>query len=326
MLRSSPAVDTRVQDLRARRWLVAAIYRDDRYVVPHGHVIIRKGDRLLLTGEPEVLPYIADYLREGVARFPLQYGVRTIALSTSEPPPGFWEEVGYLADHTRTRTSRALTAKNLPAPSVALESGTMETQTINATDSLMTVLRRDLPGLDCGCLVLPKTPVDFWGRIGLRRPWFADALDIMDCPVLLAAGSQPYRRILLPVLDPDASILAAELAIDISRQLNVELAAVVVTPPTFIVGHESVDEQKEALDTVMEVGSLYHIKIEQIVMEGNPAKEIETLAGDGDLLVISHRAGQRASVFNPDTGLQIIARCKSSVLALSYRERVHGAG
>lgn len=326
VLRSSPAVDVRVQDLRARRWLVAAIYRDDRYVVPHGHVIIRKGDRLLLTGEPEILPYIADYLREGVARFPLQYGVRTVALSTSEPPPEFWEEVRYLVDHTRTRTSRALTAKNLPAPSVALENGKMETQTINATDSLMTVLRRELPGLDCGCLVLPKTPVDFWGRVGLRRPWFAEVLDMLDCPVLLAAGSQPYRRILLPVLDPDASILAAELAIDIARQLNVELAAVVVTPPTFIVGQESVDEQKEALATVMEVGSLYHIKIGQIVMEGNPAKEIETLAGDGDLLVISHRAGQRSSVFNPDTGLQIIARCKSSVLALSYRERVHGAG
>lgn len=76
----------------------------------------------------------------------------------------------------------------------------------------------------------------------------------------------------------------------------------------------------------MEVGSLYHIKIDQIVREGNPAKEIETIAGDGDLLVISHRAGQKSSFFNPDTALQIITRCPSSVLALSHRERVHGAG
>ena len=326
VLRSSPAVDARVRDLRARRWLVAAIYRQDRYVVPHGHVVIREGDRLLLTGEPEILPYIADYLREGVARFPLQYGVRTVAYAAGEQPSTYWDEVVYVVDNTRTRAARALTPKTVSPPELELSRGRVETQTVNATDSLNTIVKRDLPGLDCGLFVMPKPHVGFWSRIGVTRPEYADILDMLACPVLLAAGSEPYRRILLPVLDVDASVLAAELAIDLCRQLSLEIAAVVVTPPTFIVGQEAVDDQKEALKTVMEVGSLYHIKIDQIMREGNPAKEIETIAGDGDLLVISPRAGQKSSFFNPDTALQIITRCPSSVLALSHRERVHGAG
>ncbi len=325
VLRSSPAVDARVQDLRARRWLVAAIYRQDSYVVPHGHVVIREGDRLLLTGEPEILPYIADYLREGVARFPLQFGVRTVVYAQTEQTATYWDEVAYVVDSTRSRATRALTPKAAPAPQLELARGKMETQTLNATDSFLTVVRRDLPGLDCGLLILPKEDPGFWARIGVSRPAFAEVLDALACPMLLAAGSQPYRRILLPVLDPDASVLAAELAIDLSRQLSVEIAAVMVAPPTFIVGQEAVDDQKEALKTVMEVGSLYHIKIEQIVREGNPAKEIANFAGDGDLLVISHRAGQKTSFFNPDTALQIITRCPCSVLALSHHERVHGA-
>lgn len=326
ILRSSPAVDVRVRDLRARRWLVGAIYRDNRYVVPHGYVIIREGDRLLLTGEPEILPYIADYLRAGVARFPLQYGFRTVAYAPAVEDETFWDELRYFAEHTRTRVARALTLKEHPPPSIELERGQMETQTINATDSAMTVVRRDLPGMDTGCLVIPKKRAGFWSRAGLSRPEFAEVLDALPSPLLLAAGSHPYRRILLPVIDPDASVLAAELAIDLSRQLNVEVAAVVVTPPTFIVGQDAVDEQKEALKTLLEVGSLYHVKIEQIMREGNPAKEIEAIAGEGDLLVVSHRAGQKASFFNPDVVLQIISRCPCSVLALSYRERVHGAG
>jgi Trk K+ transport system NAD-binding subunit len=326
VLRSSPAVDTRVRDLRARRWLVAAIYRQDSYVVPHGHVVIREGDRLLLTGEPEILPYIADYLREGVARFPLQYGVRAVAYAPSEVPSAFWDEVGYIVDHTRTRAARAMTPKGTPAPDLELARGRIETQTVNTTDSLLTIIKRELPGVDCGLFVMPKPRVGFFTRVGLKRPAFADVLDILPCPVLLAAGSQPYRRILLPVLDVDASVLSAELAIDLSRQMSLELAAVVVTPPTFIVGQEAVADQKEAFKTVMEVGSLYHKKIDQIVREGNPAKEIEAIAGDGDLLVVSPLAGQRSSFFNPDTALQIITRCPSSVLALSHRERVHGAG
>ena len=326
VLRSSPAVDTRVRDLRARRWLVGAIYREDRYVVPHGHVVIREGDRLLLTGEPEILPYIADYLREGVARFPLQYGIRTVAYAPTEESSAYWDEVVYVVDSTRTRTARVLTPKHAPAPALELSRGRIETQTVNTTDSLLTIVRRDLPGLDCGLFVIPKPDVGFWSRIGLSRPPFADVLDALACPMLLAAGSEPYRRILLPVLDPDATVLAAELAIDLSRQLSLEITAVVVTPPAFIVGQEAIDDQKEALKTVMEFGSLYHMKIDQMVKEGNPAKEIEKIAGDGDLLVISHRGGQKSSFFNPDATLQIITRCPSSVLALSHRDRVHGAG
>lgn len=326
VLRSSPAVDARVRDLRARRWLVAAIYRDGRYVVPHGHVVIREGDRLLLTGEPEILPHIADYLRAGVARFPLQYGQRVIAFAPGPQDDRFWDEARYLFEHSRGRTLRALTRKDSPLPELKLARGKVDAQIVNATDEMATIVRRDVPGLDCGCFVVPKKPVGFFARIGLTRPPFADALDTLACPMLFAAGTHPYRRILLPVLDPDASILAAELAIDLSRQLDVELTAVTVAPPTFIVGQEAVEEQKEAMRTVMEVGSLYHRKIDQIYKEGNPAKELALIAGEGDLLVLSHRAGQRSSFFNPDTGLQIIVRSPASVLALSYGERVHGAG
>ena len=80
VLPTSPAVDVRVADLRAGRWLVAAIYRGDKFMVPHGNVVIRNGDRLLLTGDPDILPHIGDYLRAGVARFPLQYGIRIVAI------------------------------------------------------------------------------------------------------------------------------------------------------------------------------------------------------------------------------------------------------
>jgi trk/ktr system potassium uptake protein len=324
VLRSSPAVDTRVQDLRARRWLVAAIYREDRYVVPHGHVVIREGDRLLLTGEPEILPHIADYLRAGVARFPLQYGVRTVVIARGEQSESFWSEVQYLAEHTRSRAVRALHDKDAPPPELRIGRGKLETQMVNATDDLVTLVRRDLPRLDVGCLVIPRTRVGFWSRIGITRPLFADVLDTIACPMLLAAGDHPYRRILLPVLEPDSSILAAELAIDFARQVDVDITAVVVTPPPFIVGQEVVDAQREALRTVMEIGSLYHMKLDQIVREGNPAKEIARIAGEGDLVVVALRAGRRTSFFNPNTALQILYRTRSSVLVLSHRERIHG--
>jgi Trk K+ transport system NAD-binding subunit len=101
VLPTSPAVDRRVADLRARRWLIAAIYRQDQIIVPHGDAVVRAGDRLLLSGEPDILPDIADYLRAGVARFPLQYGRQLVFAEDGSPSAGVWREAAYLADKTR---------------------------------------------------------------------------------------------------------------------------------------------------------------------------------------------------------------------------------
>ena len=142
--------------------------------------------------------------------------------------------------------------------------------------------------------------------------------------MLLAAGTYPYRRILLPILEPEASVLAAELAIDLSRQLDIEIAAVTVRSPTFLVGEDEQKKQQNTLETIVNIGELYHIKIEQVIMEGNPAKQIGTLSENNDLLVIAHRSGRKNSFFNPDPVLQIIMRAHCSVLAVSYRDRMHG--
>jgi nucleotide-binding universal stress UspA family protein len=250
--------------------------------------------------------------------------VRTVVLANRPQPEWFWDEVRTLAELTRGRSVRALAPKGASPPEMTIGRAKLESQLVNATDDTATIVRRDLPGLDCGCLVLPKKRAGFWNRIGFGRPAFADLLPMLSCPLLLAAGSHPYRRILLPVLDPDPTVLAAELAIDLARQLEIGVTAIAVTPPPFIVGQEAVEEQKESLKTVMEVGALYHRKLDQILIEGNPAKEIARIATKGDLLVIALPAGRHGSFLKPDTAVQIVTRCESSVLALSHRERVHG--
>lgn len=326
VLPSSPAIDVRVRDLRARRWLVAAIYRGEQLIIPHGHAVIRQGDRLLLTGDPDILPYIGDYLRAGVARFPLQYGTWVVSAASSELPEHYWEEVQYLVNNTRTRALRVLVREEQEPPKLELDRGRMESLELRHVDRADAILRHEKALLDCGCLVLSKDTPGFLSRIGVTRPKFAPLLDVLTCPVLLAAGTFPYRRLVLPVTSSEGTMLASELAIDLSRQLDLPIVAVVVVPPTFIVGEDIIREQKEAIKTVRDVASLYHVKLEQIYKEGNPGIEIADLAREGDLLVISHRAGRRASLFNPDTSLQILSRFPRSVLVLPYKERVHGAG
>jgi nucleotide-binding universal stress UspA family protein len=152
------------------------------------------------------------------------------------------------------------------------------------------------------------------------KPPIARLMELLPCPILLAAGTHPYRRILLPVTDPEASLFSTELAIDLSRQLDLRITSILVSAPSFIGGQEALEEQRKALKTVIDIASLYHLKVEQLHRKGNLVTEITREAGDGDLLIACTRAGRRTSVLNPDPTMHIIHRVTCSVLALSFRK------
>ncbi len=95
VLPNSPVIGKSMLDLSPQAWLVAAIYRRGELVVPHGLTRVEEGDRVLLVGDPALLPAIADYFRAGESEFPLQFG-KFIGLVH----PSAEAEANYLAENT----------------------------------------------------------------------------------------------------------------------------------------------------------------------------------------------------------------------------------
>jgi len=347
VLSGSPAANTRIRDLRASRWLVAAIYRSDEFLIPHADAFIREGDRLLLTGDPEILPQIGDYLRAGVARFPLQFGSRVVALAEGRLSDRYRSEIEYLCSNTRAKSVRVLAPKSAPRPVLSIEpsaqrvggaafvpaweteglrrasteqeiSVRVESETFDEDSDRYALLLRNMPDLDCGLLVIEKKPAPLLQRIGLFSPSYRELLDRISCPLLLARGTHPYKRVILPVTDVRGSVLAADLAIDVSRELDAPLVAVTIAK-SYFQGNDGVGEPERTRARISDMMSLYHLRMESIHIEGNPVRELARLAGASDLVVAAHRVGGRPSFFNPDATLPIVDRVGSSVLVLPFR-------
>ena len=96
VLPNSPVIGKSMLDLSPQAWLVAAIYRKGSLVVPHGQTRVEEGDRVLLVGEPAILPAIADFFRAGESEFPLQFGNKIVVGHPSLEP-----EARYLAENTK---------------------------------------------------------------------------------------------------------------------------------------------------------------------------------------------------------------------------------
>ncbi|MRJ02431.1 MAG: potassium transporter TrkA [Epsilonproteobacteria bacterium] len=73
-----------VGTIEQKRWRIAAIYRNNKLILPSSNLMIWPNDLLLLIGEPEVLKQVFKSIKREVGQFPLPYGINSYLLVDME--------------------------------------------------------------------------------------------------------------------------------------------------------------------------------------------------------------------------------------------------
>lgn len=326
VMAGSPVVGRSLEELNAQNWRVAAVFRGEDLVLPRPETRLEAEDRVVLVGRPEVLQSIEEFMRIGVSEFPRRYGQWLLMPVFQEPQPeNFFDEALYLARNTRVRGVELLPwTEDAREQAERLEGGFrgagLSVRTAAHHDDLLVSVLEVAKKREIGCLVLP--PPSRWSTSRtMGRRTFRRLLEAVNCPILVARGTYPYERILVPVTDKAESIASAELAMDLARLLGSRTSAVSITPPSFSVGEAELRSQKEALEKTLSLGNLYRMSIEDIEQEGNPIREILKLVKGFNLLVVSHRRGRSWRPFRPDISHHLIRKASSSVLVVEMGKR-----
>ena len=304
-------------EIATREFLVAAIYRDGCLVVPHGDTTVREGDQVLLVGDPDTLRAIADYFRLGAAQFPRQFGY-SIVLWAQGGDERTCAEAEWLSD-----VSRLDSCYRLVEPAAAQVS---TDSVADGGDDRWQQLMLSAPPKD------PFEPVsDVHPALYIVAPprtglfnnqslgTLGALLDRSSSPILIARGTAPYRRILVPVTDSPTSWRGLELAVDIARLMDARITALHVPQPRFL-GGDTGDARTEAVvKNIEDIARLYGLHFEVQVQEGNSIRTTARVAEGHQLVVASRRRNQPDSYFEPDVGLRIAlaAPCSSVLLSVS---------
>ena len=321
VLPSSPMIGRPLSSVRSRRWHVGAIYRNDLLVVPTGPTRIEAEDRVVLIGEQEILPSIGQFFRLGEPEFPLEFGSNVMVLTESaldfEHIVG---ELGYVLGHSRARVVEVLFWPHEPGLEEALERALqehgIESSTLAVFGDYGSVAAKHVVTHDCGFLVVPDERFRFLERLGLRRTALTSIFKQMDSPMAILRGSDPYRKILLPITEAEASMDVARLAFDLARIYEASVTIATVTAPRFVVGGRAIEDQKTALEKITHLANLYRLEVEQLHREGNPVEEIVNVSNDFNLLVLAHGKGRKPSFFNPDVSQHLLRRAPITTIVL----------
>lgn len=321
LMSTSPLVGKTLHELHPQRWLVGAVYRSGRLVVPHGDTRLWAEDRVLLVGEPEILPAVADLFRSSQSEFPLQYGTHVVTLCGEELPLVL-EEAAWLVQRTQADKLEAIACDvaadqidALTARCDALQvpyEFSCEAETND--ESLVNEARRR----DVGVLIMAPEPLPWHARIGLTRTHTAKVVDLVASPVLVARSSHPYRRVLLVLAELPFHLGAARLAIDLVRMVEAELTLAVVHQPELVVGAELRDEIQAKQQEIESLASLFHVPLTTRELSGNPVEEVLRLGEDFDLVVLSQPQQRRSFLTRPDVSQNLFHRLPCSVMTLPF--------
>jgi Trk K+ transport system NAD-binding subunit len=325
VLPGSPAIGVPLADLHAESWRVAAIYRRGDLVLPTGSTTINAEDRVVIVGDPAVLPGIAEQLRIGVPMFPLPYGRRVVVYLPAGRDRAIEVEAEVLAIKTRATTLIRVHPGAAPTKTVVEEApGVSELSAHQRSKVFEDValegqsllahaahLRRLRPGL----LVAKSPDRSLWERLLGRGGAAAALCNSVRAPVLFPRGSPRFARVIHALIHGIADLALADAAIDLARMLSLPLALVRVALPAFF-GTPDPDADRVA-DLIEARTRLYGLRAETVALTGNPVEELIRAAKETDLLVVGRRRSMQDSFTSPDIALRVARAAACSVLVKS---------
>src|SRR5690606_4525450 len=94
----------------------------------------------------------------------------------------------------------------------------------------------------------------------------------LEIPVLVARGTYPYKKILVPAR-PTLSAMAAErAAIDLARYMQADLAGMAIIDPTYIAGDGESREALEAIGWLKQEAAMQRVSVKGKIKRGNPVR------------------------------------------------------
>lgn len=310
LLVSSPVLGRPLRTLGARDWLVGAVYREDRLIIPNGNTRLEAGDRIVLIGAANILPGIADFFRSGVTAFPLPYGRRLAVVIPDVSraiPPRFWDEVEYLWRATRIAGVDVFANQGLSHDERftwhTVESGSV----LNAAITC--------PG--CGCIVLPPEALTSFQRLHIAPSLLWSALNRARQPLLIARGTFPYRSLVFAATPNDGAPAAAEVAAGLASLWDNSLDVIAAAPPPFVANPRQLHRQREVLAEMVQLGQMRKIHVNERHLSGNPVRTVlGALQANTDLVIVGHQPYERWTPWNPDTAGEVMVSAPCSALAV----------
>lgn len=313
-------------DLHSKTWVVAAVLRDDRLIVPHGDTVLEAGDRVTVVGAAADYGSIVETFTAGVSTFPLSFGRKVAVGYPGEVASPILDEAARMVRDSRAEVLVVVVSRGVeddeedPGVAIGIHEGEVDVEVFSASgeqsDGLISLAEEQ----SIGVMVVPG--IDPSEKLGarLRMVRLLKAHSAAgEVPLLLARAVAPYTEVVVPARRTRAGEAAARAAIDLAGGTGTPLVGVAAVAPAFVATRtDTLEEANLAMAWLREEAAVHGLDVERRVHQGNPVRVMADQVGPTSLLVVG-APPLPAGVFRLGIAGLAAARVPASVLLVPTR-------
>ena len=290
----SPVRGKKLREIGSDYYIVGALLRKGKVIIPHGDTEIETGDLVTIVLQSGAFSNVINLFSGSESRFPLEFGKDIVVVLDNEKNLKNLSESEFFIRNTKATSLKLITKEdlfdnNLESTEETLKA-VLKDQEFDITYKNK-ISNKDLENFtnenSIGTIFYPVED-------SISKSKIKSLISIANkskIPVLFSRSTYPYKTIGLLINDNFDENSSNAIAFDLSSTMSAKLVGVIINQPTFL---QSDGEQKVS-DTVQKLQDLalsHEVQLDLENFEGNEAKIFTDQTSSYDLSIIGSNSSQ----------------------------------
>ena len=310
----SPVRGKKLREIGSDYYIVGALLRKGKVIIPHGDTEIQTGDLVTIVLQSGAFSNVINLFSGSESRFPLEFGKNILVVLENEENLKNLSESEFYTRNTKATSLSVLTREDLFDNN--LESTDDTFKAILKDQEFEMHFKNKISTKDIESFVSDSSIGTIFYSVeeGMSKSKIKSLINISNksnTPVLFSKSTYPYKTIGILINNDFGETSSNSIAFDLAASLSASLTAVNVSQPKFLQSEES-SKVSDSIEKLQDLALSHEIQLDLENKEGNEAKIFSEMSNKFDLSVIS--TGTNQSWQSRKTVEFIAINSKSSVL------------
>ena len=310
----SPVRGKKLREIGSDYYIVGALLRKGKVIIPHGDTEIETGDLVTIVLQSGAFSNVINLFSGSESRFPLEFGKNILVVLENEENLKNLSESEFYTRNTKATSLSVLTREDLFDNN--LESTDDTFKAILKDQEFEMHLKNKISTKDIESFVSDSSIGTIFYPVveGMSKSKIKSLINIsnkFNTPVLFSKSTYPYKTIGILINNDFGESSSNSISFDLAASLSASLTAVNVSQPKFLQSEES-SKISYSIEKLQDLALSHEVQLDLENEEGNEAKIFSELSNKFDLSVIS--TGTNQSWQSRKTIEFIASNSKSSVL------------
>ena len=290
----SPVRGKKLREIGSDYYIVGALLRKGKVIIPHGDTEIQTGDLVTIVLQSGAFSNVINLFSGSESRFPLEFGKDIVVVLDNEKNLKNLSESEFFIRNTKATSLKLITKEDLFDNN--LESTEETLKAVLKDQEFDITYRNKISNKDLENFINENSIGTIFYPVeeSISKSKLKSLISIANkskIPILFSRSTYPYKTIGLLINDNFDENSSNSIAFDLSSTMSAKLAGVIINQPTFL---QSDGEQKVS-DTVQKLQDLalsHEVQLDFENFEGNEAKIFTDQTSSYDLSIIGSNSSQ----------------------------------